>query len=114
MTTRIGTGGLPPVPAYGPPQRRRTPLDAEIGRRAGEAVDALTRKPWSLGEAARRAVVNLGEAEIEAIHGEVTRLMGFVYMSRDTLRAVLSKLERGGEIRRIRYGVYGPPVKGED
>lgn len=58
--------------------------------------------------------MNLGEAEIEAIHGEVTRLMGFVYMSRDTLRAVLSKLERGGEIRRIRYGVYGPPVKGED
>lgn len=43
--------GLPPVPAYGPPQRRRTPLDAEIGRRAGGKRS--TRSRVSRGRSAR-------------------------------------------------------------
>jgi hypothetical protein len=72
-------------------------------------------KPWSIREAVRRAVVTLGESDAEQVRVEVNRLMGFTYAGRtESMRTILSQLVTGGAIRRIRYGVYGPPIKGED
>lgn len=104
--------GLPPVPEFAP---RRSSLDQEIARRAEEAARqlVLAGKPWSLREAIRRAVVNLREADAEQVRAEVNRLMGFTYAgSTESLRTILSQLVTGGAIRRIRYGVYGPPLSG--
>jgi hypothetical protein len=84
--------GLPPVPTVW-----ATPLE----------------RP-SLHDAARMAVVRLREADTPQIHAEMTRQMGFRCVEIGSLRAILSHLVRDGEIRRLRYGVYGPPITGED